>query len=150
MDTSNEKKIDSGGASACEKFRLSFDMVAEGDLLDAESMKLHETHPAQCSSCLAWKAQTEQILELAAGLPQFDVPEALTQKILSQLEAEKRNVVSLDSLPSLPLGVMGMFLLLLVLPFENLQGLLSWSIGFAGLGLFNLLVSSASASEQTN
>lgn len=138
----------------CEEFRLVACRVADDERdIEAGLLKLYNEHAGECKPCAAWKSHNDQIIELAVAMPQFDISEALTQKILSSVENEKQGIMpairSLPStLPSLPLGVIGMFLMVVILPFDTVEGAMSWACGLAGLVALKLLVSTTNKTEQ--
>jgi len=116
----------------CTKYRLDFDRLQIAD----------PAHEAQCSSCRVWTAQTQSILDVAAAMPQFDVSEALTQRILESVEAEaKRPRVEFGLL--LPAAFAAGVALFTMAPVESVEGMLSWAIGLAGVVLLKAIVEMA-------
>jgi hypothetical protein len=132
----------------CADFRALFDRIADGDKgVNSTELNAYEGHKDHCAACRSWKAQTVDLMDLASGLPNFDVSEALTQRILTSVENEQRKVVSLEHLPAAPLCIVAAVTLILLLPVEGLQGALSWFVSLMGLGLLQALLKSASVSE---
>lgn len=139
-----EKQLD----PRCRQFRLAFDGLAAGvETGDAFGSDLRETHALECPSCAAWKSQTEQLLDLTACMAQFDVSEALTQKILSSVESDRRVSGAFDRAPWLPLGAFGTLALALACS-ESVEGVTAWLAGMLGLALLELLLSSSTKVEQ--
>ena len=132
----------------CADSRALYDRLADGDKsVSSEQIKLHNEHTASCKPCQVWQSQILALSDMASALPQFDVAEALTQRILSSVETEKAKIISLERLPAMPLGVVAAVVVVLLLPTEGLQGAFSWSAGVMGLLLLQALLKSANASE---
>lgn len=140
-------EIDNFG-NDCAEFRVLFDRLADGDKgITSGEKKRYADHDGSCKSCAAWQRQSKDIMDMMAAMPQFDVSEALTQRILTSVETEKGKVVSLESLPAMPLGIVAVASVILLFPVDGVQGALSWMAAAAGLVLLQVLVTSTSASE---
>lgn len=116
----------------CKRYRQAFDECRDDAWADE--------HKRQCQPCCTWVTQSIQIVQLTAEMPQFDVPEALTQRILTAVELEKnvaRTAMPIYVWPSAALiaGVM-----LTALPYESAEGLLSWGCGLMALVVVKFLV----------
>jgi hypothetical protein len=82
-------------------------------------------------------------------MPQFDVPEALTQRILNAVELE-RNVSRTVPIFVWPSAALLAGVCLTALPYESAEGLMSWACGLVALVVVKFLVCSGKpASEST-
>src|SRR2546430_1353960 len=70
----------------CQTFRENFDI---GSDISREQASEVVDHAARCAPCAAWKGQMLEVLNMAAGLPQYDVPLALTGQIMAAIEREQ-------------------------------------------------------------
>lgn len=101
-------------------------------------------HLDSCAPCQVWQKDADLLSEMALSMPQFDVSENLTQKILTGVESvrqEKQNKLS----GAVSLILFGSFIWLLFFhdSVESVWGLASWIIGFASVALLkNLIVDS--------
>jgi hypothetical protein len=102
-------------------------------------------HSAQCASCSAWQKQNDAVISLASAMPQFDVSEGLTQKILSAVE--KENTPGME-VSLLPISIAAGLAFLVFVPFDSAQSLFSWGIGLLSLFVFYMLMKLASSKEQ--
>lgn len=133
----------------CESFRLAFEKSksGEGNICDPETEPL-QSHAANCAACRQWSLQIDSLCDLSAALPQFDVPEALTQAILQSVETERR-LPRLAQYPVMaPIAVALALALLTVLPFDSLEGIMSWGIGLSAMVLFKALLTGAEPGRQ--
>lgn len=140
-----EKKV----SDDCLSYRRAFDECRDEAWVDE--------HRKQCSLCKLWADQSQQIGELSRALPQFDVPEALTQRILTAVDLE-RNVEHSGALWDggplsgflLPGAVaLGMVALFTELPFEPVEGIISWIVGILVVAAFGMLITSGGRSSAT-
>jgi hypothetical protein len=132
----------------CADYRALFNRIADGDKSVSSTEKnAYEGHVDHCAGCRSWKAQTVDLMDLASGLPNFDVSEALTQRILTSVDSERSKIVSLEHLPAAPLCIIAAVTMILLLPVEGPQGALSWFVSLMGLGLLQALLKSASTTE---
>lgn len=150
MDTGNnnfDRKPDRDDCSAanCLSFRNAFEKQDLGLLLsEIENESL--AHTKDCQACLAWSRQHAQILDLASGLPQFDVSEGLTQKILAGLEKQKSPAAEISFLP---MQIAAVASVILLFPIDSIQTIMGWTAGLAGLFALKLIMSTADSKEQT-
>lgn len=150
MDTGDnnfdrKSQEDDSSAVSCRSFRNLFEKQDLGLSL-SEIEKECLAHTEDCQACLSWSRQHNQILDLAAGLPQFDVSEGLTQKILAGLEKEKTPAAEISFLPMQIAAVASVFLLF---PVDSIQTIMGWTAGLAGLLALKLIMSTAESKEQT-
>ncbi|MBX9688314.1 MAG: hypothetical protein K2X27_16515 [Candidatus Obscuribacterales bacterium] len=131
--------------SECRKFKKQLEFFEDiSEMPGSERLSL-DVHLECCASCKAYWLQHKQILEMGAALMHFDVSEGLTQRILTSIEKEETPAIE-SSL--LPLGLIGVFAFLLMVPFDSLQSLASWASGILGLYILQLLMNAAKAKEQ--
>ncbi len=133
----------------CALFRLDFEKRrGEEPGPDTGISEQGKKHADSCVACHKWAFEMESLLDMSAALPQFDVPEALTQQILAAVETE-RKMPRMSQYPLvLPLSIIGAAALLTVLPFDSLEGMLSWGIGLAAMVLLKGLLSGVQAGQQ--
>lgn len=123
----------------CTRYRHAFDECRDEAWADE--------HKRGCQVCSAWTAQSVQIMDLAADMPQFDVSEALTQRILNAVELERAVAPHRVPLYIWPSAVLLAGLLLTAVPYETMDGLLSWVCGIGALGVVQFLVSTKSGEQ---
>lgn len=136
---------DDAGPSACQSFRTLFEKLEFADSLTEQENLAYEQHFANCSACSSWSKQHSAILELSAAMPQFDVSEGLTQRIISSLEKSSTPAVETSLLPLCLLAVLAF---LVLVPFDSLQGICVWGLGVLGLILFQALIQAANTQER--
>lgn len=124
--------------------RLSQSQEGAEHLSEADHDKML-AHAAQCSSCAAWQKQNELMISLASAMPQFDVSEGLTQRILGAVE--KENTPGME-VSLLPISIAAGLAFLIFVPFDSAQSLFSWGIGALGLFIMYGLMKLASKKEQ--
>jgi len=120
----------------CEKFRFLYDVTRDQDERspDLDAVNLHF---AGCAHCRRWREQTDKLLYLARGLPQFDVPEAATQKILAAVKSERRYPVLVETFVLVPMSLIIFAATLVAIPVDSVDGACSWIVGaliVSGLG----------------
>ena len=137
-------------AIECHEYRDSFDELNDQLApMSAQRQSALTAHGKQCTSCASWREQTEQLIDMAEAMPQFDVSEALTQRILTAVELE-RTVRAGSTTPYLvPLAAVTAILLFAWIPFETVDGVVSWVLGAAGLAGLKLLITTPGAADQT-
>lgn len=132
----------------CAEFRALADRLADGEAgLTVAQKEYCQEHVKVCKACRAWQYQTREIVDMVSMMPQFDVSEALTQRILSSVERERGVKSALEALPAMPLGIVAGFSFILLLPMDGIQGAFSWTAAIAGLVLFQVLLKSTASSE---
>ena len=126
----------------CRTFKENFDIGQEQAGEFAE-------HLVGCAQCTAWKGQMLEVLHMAADLPQYDVPLALTGQIMAAVEREQPAAAAKLAGQGylVPLAVAGAACLM-VLPLESVDGAISWIIGAAGLVAFYLMLKGAARQSQ--
>jgi anti-sigma factor RsiW len=115
------------------------------DADESAGVAIFQAHMAGCDACKRWHRENEEMSAMVSSMPQFDVSEALTQKIMNSVEAQpKRHLVS--SL-WVPLSVVAVAASVTVVPLDTLEGLLSTALGGVGLYAVYLLIKGAPAEE---
>lgn len=130
----------------CKTYRMNYDDLRDGLVSAAEAQKL-TAHRDQCHGCQAWQAQTDSLIDMSSAMPQFDVSEALTQRILASVDTQRRQS-PVETGYLIPLAVVAAAMSLTVLPLDSIDGLFSWGIGLGGLFVLKAFVSIVPASEQ--
>jgi hypothetical protein len=131
--------------NSCAEFRSLYSDDEIGAMLSVEQRTLLNNHRNICAKCEAWCNQHLELIQLAESLPQFDVSEGLTQRILGSVE--KQSTPGLES-SLLPLGVVAAVAAFVLVPVDSLQGLYGWGAGILGLWCLQLLMKSAATNEQ--
>lgn len=108
----------------CSEQRELLNLLLEGETLAPEENVSCKEHLKKCSSCNAWNRQHQKIIERAKEIPQFDVQEQLTQKILSGTSAKGFDFTS--SAATLLLFGGALFFLLI---YDTVYGIGSWIAG---------------------
>lgn len=128
MEMDEEKRL----GEECTRYRHAFDECRDEAWADQ--------HKSGCQLCAAWTAQSLQVMELATDMPQFDVQEALTQRILNAVELERAVTSQRVPLYVWPAVVLLAGLLLTAVPYETMDGILSWVCGMGALGVVQFLL----------
>lgn len=130
----------------CNQVREMIEFGGEKGTLDSSSKAKVDEHLLDCLSCQKWAQQTESMVSMASAMPQFDVSEALTQNIMSSIQSE----VATRKSPTMSMvSVVSTFAALAILfysfSFDNVYGLISWTIGLASMYLLQRLVCGGTA-----
>jgi hypothetical protein len=88
------------------------------------------------------------LIAAASVIPQFDVPEALTQRILVAVETERKASITVKEvvLTAIVLGLTVAFVALE--SFESVSGLLAWFAGVAAVAVLKVVLTAPSASGE--
>lgn len=86
-----------------------------------------ELHLQSCQNCANWKEQMDSINESVGFIPQFDVPEGLTQQILATVNLEKAPLFVLPS-PAVVVALLIGLAVLVVYSLDSLNGWIAWAI----------------------
>lgn len=92
-------------------------------------------HLAQCLQCRQWREQTEDLTSTAQAIPQFDVSEGLTQRIMATVQAEQKSQSTVRQMVLMVVVAVAACLFLLLEGDESATGALAWLVGLAGVGL---------------
>lgn len=133
------------GTNDCLNFRKLSEKLEGGQSLSESEQVSYQHHAECCRPCAAWCDQHHNLAQLAGALPQFDVSEGLTQKILSAVERESTPGIEI---PLLPLGIVASLAFFTLVPFDSLQSLYGWGAGVLGLFALQFLIKTANANEQ--
>jgi len=114
--------------------------------VDGEPISLHIDG---CSPCRTWKEQTDEIVDMARSIPQFDVSERLTQNILTMVATEdKAKQQQFRWVVYAVTIAMFLYILLFVDALESVWGVGSWVVGLATMLGLKLLVSEPKKERQ--
>ena len=72
-------------------------------------------------------------------MPQFDVPEALTQNILGAVARERKRSNWQEHALFFPAAMLAFSLVLVALPFNSFDGLCSWLLGCVIVGALSVI-----------
>lgn len=129
----------------CSTFAELFEKKEIGLSLSAQEELSLSNHCNDCRSCQAMRNQHEQINQLASMMPQFDISEGLTQKILESVNTQTTPAVET---PLLPVALVAAVLFIIMVPFDSVQTLLGWAAGLLGMFALQGLMQTASTQEQ--
>jgi hypothetical protein len=108
-------------------------------------------HADNCAACQRWIAQVDDISRQVAVLPQFDVSEQLTQRILADVQAQGQGQAltpaNLHYALLVPVVVACLVLTCTVAPVDTLEGTLSTLLALVALAGINLLFRTARVEE---
>ncbi len=133
---------------ACTQVREMIEFGSEKGTLDVSSKATVDEHLLGCLSCQTWAQQTESLVNVAAAMPQFDVSEALTQNIMVSIQSEVSSRKSAKMpMMSAVATVLALTILFYSFSFDNVYGLISWTIGLASMYLLQRLICGGTAVE---
>jgi predicted anti-sigma-YlaC factor YlaD len=106
--------------------------------VDGERVSIHLQ---SCARCQNWQAQTEEMVDMARLLPQFDVSERLTQSILAQVAVvESSKQQQLSWIVYAAAVALFLYVMLFVDAFESVWGIGSWIVGLGTMMGLKLLI----------
>lgn len=106
--------------------------------VDGERVSMHLQ---SCDRCQNWQAQTEEMVDMARLLPQFDVSERLTQSILAQVAVvESSKQQQLSWIVYAAAVALFLYVMLFVDAFESVWGIGSWIVGLGTMIGLKLLI----------
>lgn len=123
----------------CARLRREYDAQPQSDAFSA--------HAASCAGCRAWRADMVAIAESASMMPQFDVPEQLTQSILGSIATQPSPGTTLHQALAFPVGLGCLAVSVSLLPFDTAEGLASTALCIVALSLVYLFIRSGGDSE---
>ncbi len=129
----------------CTEFKRLFEMAESTQMLSQAEQLSFEKHKLECRACENWLSQHIELAQMSAALPQFDVSEGLTQKILDSIEKQSTPGVETSIWP---VGVAATLAFLVMVPFDSVQSVLSWGAGGLGLLALQMLMKAANSKEQ--
>ena len=121
----------------CDEARHYFDSrLAEDGLnsqLSPEQRHQLDDHLRTCQPCLSWQKEVTDITVAAANMPEYSVPEALTQSILTAVQKEPLPVraQALNAVLVSVSAFVALLAFLLIESIESFNGALSWLVCFA-------------------
>ncbi len=134
----------------CKTLRSSLETKLDSgaQLADLTSSSEIEKQLSSCASCRVWCEHTMDLIAAASVIPQFDVPEALTQRILVAVETERKASITVKEvvLTAIVLGLTVAFVALE--SFESVSGLLAWFAGVAAVAVLKVVLTAPSASGE--
>lgn len=128
--------------SDCQVYRVQFNETVPQE----SKLRAHEN---SCQSCRLWSQQTANIMQLAKTLPQFDVPQALTQRIMQSVDTASSSMIGIENIFLLPLSLISAAIFITATPVDSLEGIISWCLGIFGLLLLKLLLSDSQPQKQS-
>jgi hypothetical protein len=137
--------IDDSNECNCLTFKKLFEAWQCGQTLSVSEQSRFDLHRQNCLSCSTWLSQHAEIAEMSRHLPQFDVSEGLTQKIMDSIEKQSLPGVQLSLLP---IGLASCLVFFVMVPFDSWQSLYGWGAGIMGLVALQLLMKTANKQEQ--
>lgn len=128
----------------CKRFRIEWDggLSKGADNAARIDDQGSSDHASSCKDCRLWLNEMQAITDCVHQMPQFDVPELVTQKIISAVRDERavgradlyRNLLWLGALSC------GAWMLLVYDSFESWNGTLAWLIALAGVASLKFLI----------
>lgn len=107
----------------------------------AEQLLAAEQHIRTCPECEVWREQVNMITAAAKNMMLYDVPESLTQRIITDVQETSQN--SALSLRTLVLSCVVIAASIFVFSFDSfdtINGAMAWLIGFVLLFGFKYLL----------
>ncbi|HEY9677195.1 MAG TPA: hypothetical protein V6C76_04275 [Drouetiella sp.] len=106
----------------------------DGSELSAEQLLAAEQHFRSCSDCEIWREQWNAVARVASELPLFDVPESLTQRIMSEVQEEQTNkaLTARNLILTVVVAVAGLMMFWMD-SFDTIYGAFAWAVGFSFL-----------------
>lgn len=134
----------------CNRVRQLLDQeLDEGESwLDSAARQETAAHLESCGACRVWYRQAGEVLKTARAIAQFDVPEALTQRIIAAIEQKSRDGALAVPAALMLVIVAGAMGLLILDSTESLTGLFSWLVGLVSMSLVKVLVCKGRETEQ--
>ncbi|HEY9719627.1 MAG TPA: hypothetical protein V6C69_19265 [Trichormus sp.] len=130
----------------CRNARLYFDARLAEDEPDCdggpELRQKIEQHLTECTECLSWQRQTTELAAVASQMPQFDVSEALTQRILNDAamqQSKKGSIIA--TVAGVLVALCALAVLQVIDQCESTTGILSWCLGMVTMVAFAKFVS---------
>src|SRR5262249_47119674 len=133
----------------CDKTKRLLELRMDEGALAADEMADLEARRKSCQPCAHWQRQVQDIVAAARATAQFDVSEALTQRILSAVEHERHwkaaSAAQVGSMLVLLAAGAGVFV---VDSMESLSGLGSWCVGLAVMFVIQTIVAGGQPGNQ--
>ncbi len=97
-------------------------------------------HKEACEGCRAWATQMSAIDDAVSAMPQFDVPEALTQRIMQSVESQPAGANSWLLLAALSLLSVAAFVYLGLYSLDSPQGWIVSVISILSMAILKVFV----------
>ena len=138
-----DKDKEKEATSLCRTVQENYESAAFPNLNENEL-----EHLANCICCRNWKEDIDYLTEMAESMPNFDVSESLTQKILSSVREDEKERRSLLQTP-LAICLLSTFAWLLFYQdsLESAWGLGSWLLALVTIAGFKFLLVDGSPRE---
>lgn len=129
--------MENSNIADCQKIK---EQVELGDAAVPQTEAVN-VHLLGCKDCRTWFNQSRQIVQLSKELPQYDVPEALTQKILQAVSAQQSPSLFVIDVKLVVAAALTIALAIFAFPdtFENVEGCVSWLVSFSIILVVKLL-----------
>jgi predicted anti-sigma-YlaC factor YlaD len=126
----------------CRRLRSVFDDLGKGvgAARGQPDEQLILEHFAECADCRDWQSQTIDLVSQMSAMPQFDVSEALTQRILASVRDEESTRLSTAQMVSMAVATGVAVAFLCFDSLESAAGLASWLVGLSALFLLKPLL----------
>lgn len=112
---------------------------------EPDGVSKFQKHIESCDGCKQWHRQNEELGAMVNAMPQFDVSEGLTQRILAEVQGQPRRHFAGALLA--PLAVAAAAVTCAWMPLDTVEGLLSTAVGIAGLYFIRVVVKAAPHEE---
>jgi hypothetical protein len=124
-----------------EECRQARQNIDDTDTLAPEQSLSIEQHIRNCAECTVWRHQAKAISTAASELPMFDVPEAVTQRIISDVQnlSEKQKWTGQPWILSV-ITISAVSWIFAVDPLESLNGTVSWLIALVVLAGLKMII----------
>lgn len=115
--------------------------VDDTSAFTAEQLLGAEQHIRNCAPCETWRNQVNMVAAAAKDMTLFDVPEALTQRIMVDVqEASSNSALSMRTVIVSCVVVAASVCVCSFESFDTINGVISWLIGFVILFGFKYLI----------
>jgi hypothetical protein len=121
----------------CAKYKADFAM--HGDEPDHVRSTDLQQHGENCANCRVWTKQMNSIVNDIGQIPQFDVSEALTQKVLAGITQERKSHAIKEWIV-LPASLIVCAAVCFVAPLDSVEGACSWLMCAAVAAAFGVIV----------
>jgi predicted anti-sigma-YlaC factor YlaD len=121
----------------CADYRAAFELQTE-QLGADQSLEL-DRHAQACSRCRQWTKQVNSAEQYIQSLPQFDVPESATQRVLVAVGHERKFHLIREGI-LLPAVLVASCLILFLVPVDSVDGACSWLMCAAIAAAFGTIV----------
>ena len=126
---------------ACTRARCTLESRLEGVAPDEAAEAETRAHLTTCRACATFGEQMAEIVAAAAALPQFDVSEALTQRILASAPASRPAPPAASmTMPLMAAAAALWMYLLVVVSVESVDGLMSWAVSLVLMVVLRLII----------